>query len=137
MNDWIREGAEEWFADYKRAADCAGSFRETAIASYENAVNELVTIIRSHRPSGEVFTIPPLQWEWFEVEYDSCGYKALPFPDTNYFVYQPWGTAGRLGATWWWCRNRNATHSCPSPKEGKALAEAHWQSYLKQGLEKV
>ena len=54
MSDWIREAAEEWFAETRKVAENAGPLRDSAMSACDNAVDRLSAIIKSHLPTGEV-----------------------------------------------------------------------------------
>ena len=121
MDEWIREAVEEIIdLDINGVYDPHDPHSRCAIEA----------IIKSHLPTGEVFTIKPLRWEQVG---ESIVAKTMRY---DYQVYQL-----RSGQWVWdvWADNlrQDDGEHCASPEEGKALAEAHWQSYLKQGLEVV
>lgn len=78
--------------------------------------------------TGDVFTIKPLKWEQVESRY-SQGYTAETKLGFRAFV------ALNHNSQWYCQTNGKDAAFCASPEEGKALAEARWQEYIKQGLE--
>lgn len=75
----------------------------------------------------ELFTIKPLEWDRLK---GNPAWAANPLPTIQYQV----GWVGGEPAFRWCVRNSGKFQDCASPQEGKRLAEAHWQNYIKQAL---
>ena len=95
----------------------------------EEKCDEMSCTDQPQRPEtktrADVFTIKPL--EWCEVNPDH--WIAESFERTVYEVSKSVSRIEMPGSV--------LSMSCASPEEGKALAEAHWQEHIKQGLEKA
>jgi len=87
----------------------------------------------SNSMTTDLFTIKPLVWEWFE-DAGMQGYTATGSISEAY-VYRR-RISGRWPASWKWVTRDapDVVNECASPEEGKELAEAHWQAYMRQGL---
>lgn len=84
----------------------------------------------------EVFTIKPLEWEWFNNSYER-GYKAhVPFLAYDILVYQKFDDDIKEWLTPWFVSfdSQSLAGYLTSPEEGKQLAEQHWREYVKQAL---
>jgi len=80
----------------------------------------------------ELFTIKPLEWEWFEDQVlRTRGYKTLQ----GHTFYQFQSPVDDAWSRWRWTTHMaDKIEDCASPEAGKALAEEHWREYVKQGL---
>lgn len=79
----------------------------------------------------ELFRIKPVEWE-----YAAEKYAQRFWADTLSGRYT---VENRFNQGWHWFLDVGYTktstpRSCASPEEGKQLAEAHWQEYIKQAL---
>lgn len=86
---------------------------------------------------SELFTIKPLEWWWFESTTGRTrGYtaKACDFSYTVYEFNAGVGGGEPLWTNWRWGIPTRQMHDCPSPEEGKRLAEQHWRDYIEQAL---
>ena len=95
--------------------------------------------------TGDVFTIKPLEWESLRTFGGSVGEAASVLGGILQYrvshrhyshrgdVYSDWKASliGSHGVV------DGFQRTVESPEEGKALAEAHWQEYIKQGLEEA
>lgn len=84
--------------------------------------------------SEELFIIKPLEWEEHKI-----GYWAKCFGISAYYIYRPWkGPLKTLEERGWevWAAltDHRVGPNITTIEEGKALAEAHWREYIKQGL---
>lgn len=79
-------------------------------------------------PDKELFRIKPLEWEAMIDNGVGPGFRAIAGSHIISVFKWPWKD------TWMWTAGDKSCQPCASPEEGKELAEAHWQSYIKQAL---
>lgn len=89
----------------------------------------------------EVFRIKPLEWKWIEQTFAAVPYTVRAWNASNkLFSASVWEVVlsdGRLQP--WQVRTSadSLAKPCASAEEGKQLAEAHWNEYIKQALVEV
>ena len=81
---------------------------------------------------AKLFRIKPLEWEQ-QAPTQFCSHESwtVSVCGVQYLVAQNF--KGEI----WWQSNISGPVFCASPEEGKQLAEAHWNEYIKQALIEV
>lgn len=83
----------------------------------------------------ELFTILPLEWEWFEA-LTFRGFRATAINKYVFNVTQMRGLPTEAWPERWGVQvDGELVGRSASPEEGKQLAEQHWREYIKQALE--
>ena len=91
--------------------------------------SQIVILKDSSLKGRPVFTIKPLEWE-----HSNDALSEDYIARTSRYQFSVWKA---LHISHWQVTTvLVGCQPCASPEEGKALAEKHWQEYIKQGLEK-